>query len=239
MFVPGQEGFDQQDSRTAAVLARILALDEAEVEMALDDVVARFGGRHRDLLGTFRRHAAAVADRLEPGPRRSPKRGRLLLGATFTSEYAIEGAALCNPSIVAHPDQSGVPSGQPALRDERPGRRRGPPLLDRVPDRDDRRHRPGRRRSRPAHSRRRARLPVPLDAATFRSELDRLGSDGENTDFVLDPLGRRFATEELEARLDRLQANLATRTARRADDRGRPRPSPSGPTASGSRPTRR
>ena len=32
----------------------------------------------------------------------------LLLGATFTSEYAIEGAALCNPSMVAHPDQSGT-----------------------------------------------------------------------------------------------------------------------------------
>ena len=35
----------------------------------------------------------------------------LLLGAAFTSEYAIEGAALCNPSIVAHPDQSGTAAG--------------------------------------------------------------------------------------------------------------------------------
>ena len=36
---------------------------------------------------------------------------RLLLGATFTSEYAIEGAALCNPSMVLHPDQIGVKEG--------------------------------------------------------------------------------------------------------------------------------
>ncbi len=35
----------------------------------------------------------------------------MLLGATFTSEYAIEGAALCNPSMVAHPDQTGIPTG--------------------------------------------------------------------------------------------------------------------------------
>ena len=35
----------------------------------------------------------------------------LLLGATFTSEYAIEGAALCNPSIVAHPDQRRTAAG--------------------------------------------------------------------------------------------------------------------------------
>ena len=36
---------------------------------------------------------------------------KLLLGATFTNEYAIEGAALCNPSIVAHPDQTDMPAG--------------------------------------------------------------------------------------------------------------------------------
>ena len=35
----------------------------------------------------------------------------LLLGAAFTSEYAIEGAALCNPSMVAHPDQTGTAAG--------------------------------------------------------------------------------------------------------------------------------
>jgi predicted GH43/DUF377 family glycosyl hydrolase len=37
---------------------------------------------------------------------------RLLLGATFSAEYAIEGAALCNPSAVPHPDQSGLEPGQ-------------------------------------------------------------------------------------------------------------------------------
>ncbi len=41
----------------------------------------------------------------------SPAR-TLLLGATFTAEYAIEGAALCNPSAIAHPDQSGLDAGQ-------------------------------------------------------------------------------------------------------------------------------
>ena len=117
-----------------------LALDDHEIGSTLDQVMTGFGGRHRDLLGTFERHAAAVADRLEPGCELSDDR-RLLLGATFTSEYAIEGAALCNPSMVAHPDQSGVPAGQPPVRDERPRRRRGPSILHRVPDGHDRRHR--------------------------------------------------------------------------------------------------
>ena len=36
---------------------------------------------------------------------------RLLIGAYFTQEYAVESAALFNPSIVWHPDQSGLPVG--------------------------------------------------------------------------------------------------------------------------------
>ena len=37
---------------------------------------------------------------------------RQLIGAYFLHEYSFEAAALFNPSIVAHPDQSGVPSGE-------------------------------------------------------------------------------------------------------------------------------
>jgi hypothetical protein len=44
LFIPGQEGFDHQDSRTGEVLARILALSEREVASALDDVITRFTG---------------------------------------------------------------------------------------------------------------------------------------------------------------------------------------------------
>ena len=39
---------------------------------------------------------------------------KLLIGALFSGEYALESAALFNPSIVPHPDQEGVPAG--ALR---------------------------------------------------------------------------------------------------------------------------
>ena len=72
LFVPGQEGFEHQDSRAGAVLGRILALDEDEVRSSLDDVVTRFDGRHRDLAGTFRRHADELADRLDPDIALSP-----------------------------------------------------------------------------------------------------------------------------------------------------------------------
>ena len=39
---------------------------------------------------------------------------RLLIGSYFLAEYSLESAALFNPSIVPHPDQTGLPSG--ALR---------------------------------------------------------------------------------------------------------------------------
>ena len=39
LFVPGQEGFEHQESRAGAVLERILALDEGQVRSSLDDVV--------------------------------------------------------------------------------------------------------------------------------------------------------------------------------------------------------
>ena len=110
LFVPGQEGFELQESRAGVVLKRILALTDDDVQSSLDDVITRFDGRHRDLVGTFRRHARELADRLDPDIHLSDAR-ILLLGAAFTSEYAIEGAALCNPSIVAHPDQTDMAAG--------------------------------------------------------------------------------------------------------------------------------
>ena len=126
-----------------------------------DDVMDRFDGRHRDLDRTFRRHADELADRLDPDEELSEAR-RLLLGATFTSEYAIEGAALCNPSMVPHPDQTGLALGQPALRDERPGHRGRTPVLDRLPDGRDRCR--GQRHGGSPQSVRHGRDPGPGDA---------------------------------------------------------------------------
>ena len=52
-----------------------------------------------------------LVDRVAPDVEMSANR-RLLLGATFTQEFAVEGAAVCNPSAVADPDQSGLAPGE-------------------------------------------------------------------------------------------------------------------------------
>jgi predicted GH43/DUF377 family glycosyl hydrolase len=210
LFVPGQEGFEHQDSRTGAVLARILALHEDEARAALDDVVLRFDERHRDLVGTFRRHAREVADRLDPASDLSDAR-TLLLGAVFTSEYAIEGAALCNPSVVAHPDQTAIPLDSlrfvMSVRGIGEGHRSSIGFRTGVIDGagdveiDD---------------------PAPfasagtvvstlLDAAVMRSELRRLQGPSEAADYVLAALGDRFTRADLDEQLDKLESHRRTR----------------------------
>ena len=74
LFVPGQEGFDHQESRSSTVIDRVLALDEDEATQAFDDVVARFDGRHHGLRQTFEQHADELADRLDPDQFLSPIR---------------------------------------------------------------------------------------------------------------------------------------------------------------------
>jgi predicted GH43/DUF377 family glycosyl hydrolase len=215
LFVPGQEGFEHQESRAGAVLTRILALTEEDVQTALDDVVTRFDGRHRDLLGTFLRHADVLADRLDPVQRLSEAR-KVLLGAAFTSEYAIEGAALCNPSIVAHPDQTGTTEGGlrfvMSVRGIGEGHQSsigfrtgtvtaaGGISLDQLPP----------------YATTAVATQTLLDGAVFRNELVRLGDAGEAADYVLDALGDRFTRADLEERLDTLQTHMRTRGHARA-----------------------
>ena len=111
LFVPGQEGFEHAGvPRGPGAEAHPHPRPTTKSATPCTTSLTRFAGRHRDLHATFRRHADELADRLDPDRALTESR-MLLLGATFTSEYAIEGAALCNPSIVAHPDQDGTPAG--------------------------------------------------------------------------------------------------------------------------------
>ncbi|WP_024440952.1 glycoside hydrolase family 130 protein [Mycobacterium sp. UM_WGJ] len=210
LFVPGQEGFEHQESRAGVVLRRILALDEDEVRSSLDDVGTRFDGRHRDLVGTFGRHARELADRLDPDRELSEVR-MLLLGATFTSEYAIEGAALCNPSIVAHPDQSGTVEGGlrfvMSVRGIGEGHRSSIGFRTGIVDAAGR----ATIDDKSPFATVGAATPTPLDAAIFRSELARLDDAGEASRYVLDALGDRFTRAELDQRLATLETHLSTR----------------------------
>jgi predicted GH43/DUF377 family glycosyl hydrolase len=101
------------DDIARRVVARVTALPEEEVARLLMRVLGEFAGRHEVLEDAFRKHFERAMIYLEPGAEPSLER-QMLIGAYFTHEYSPESAALFDPSIVPHPDQSNLPNG--ALR---------------------------------------------------------------------------------------------------------------------------
>ncbi len=110
LFVPGEDAAVAR-TRASGLVKRISGFSEQESRALLDDTLTRFGERHHDLEATFLRHFELIRHRVSPGQDLCPS-AQMLIGAFFSHEYAVEAAALCNPSLVAHPDQSGLDSGQ-------------------------------------------------------------------------------------------------------------------------------
>ena len=103
-FIPGLEDVGPTGSRAGAVVSRLMRLDEDELARILEDLTARFSTRHRDLLSEFEHNAERVLPLID-APENISRERLLVIGAYFTHEYSIEGAALANPSIVPHPVQ--------------------------------------------------------------------------------------------------------------------------------------
>lgn len=99
--------------RSARIVARVVALPEETICALLEGVCAEFSQRHHDIRGTFLERFEQVRELLKPDQVLSEMR-RLLIGSCFLAEYSLESAALFNPSIVPHPDQTELPPG--ALR---------------------------------------------------------------------------------------------------------------------------
>jgi len=212
LFLPGQEMLSNGESRAAGVIERILALSDEEVARAIDEVVTGFDGRHRRIHSTLEDHFDVVAHRLGGGVPPSPER-RLLIGAFFTSEYSVEAAALCNPSIVLAPDQDGMPPGQVrfvmSLRGIGEGHissiefRTGVVGANGEVHLDD----PGPFLV-PGHP----VAPV-YERELFRGKLRELGHGSESSSFVLDSLPHRFTPAQLDQALANLEAQIVTRSS--------------------------
>jgi len=98
------------EQRSVKICARVMALPESEVHVLLEQVRAEFGDRHPKVCEFLKRQFDEVRPYLLTGQRLSEER-ELLLGGYFTHEFSLEAAALFNPSIVPHPDQSDLPPG--------------------------------------------------------------------------------------------------------------------------------
>ncbi|KAA3659396.1 MAG: glycosidase, partial [Calditrichaeota bacterium] len=98
------------NSRIPKIINRVLHLTDNEAKEMLEKVFFEFSDRHKNIKRVLERHFDEVAEHIPMGIQRS-ETIKLLIGAYFTMEYAIESAALFNPSIVPDPDQSNVPDG--------------------------------------------------------------------------------------------------------------------------------
>lgn len=119
------------DQRAITICSQVAALPEGEVRVLLEQMQAEFGERHKNIREFFRRRFNEVqpyllkqpkigesfrrqSDDVPPGSvagERLSEDRELLLGGYFSHEYSLEAAALFNPSIVAHTDQSGLAPG--------------------------------------------------------------------------------------------------------------------------------
>ena len=112
-FKPATEPRDlnpTDKTRANHIVERVLALDTEAAAAQLADVLENFEGRHRNLLKTFESRADEMEEALAAHGAFSEVQ-RQLIGAYFLHEYSFEASALFNPSIVPHPDQSGIPEG--------------------------------------------------------------------------------------------------------------------------------
>lgn len=108
-YMPGGEG------RGKYIIQNVLSLSEENVKIILNQVLANFAHRHRNISKIFHKHFNNIFHILETlniSPDALSEERILLIGSYFTHEYSIESAAFFNPSIVEDPDQTLLEEGQ-------------------------------------------------------------------------------------------------------------------------------
>jgi predicted GH43/DUF377 family glycosyl hydrolase len=194
--------------RVARIISRIMALPEDRVEALLAEVCVEFSQRHERIHNLFLERFEQVRENSAAMEEISEAR-RLLIGSYFLAEYSLESAALFNPSIVPHPDQSGL--SPDALRFILSLRATGEGHISSItfrtgvihPDQRIEVCPSGRSLSEPRQ------IPNPrYEKALFGRKLSELGLIGEFTRRVMYKLGESFAMDELRASLQAEQFRL-------------------------------
>lgn len=96
--------------RIHKIIKRVADLSDIMAEYILAQLMLDFSERHKDIKRAFKQSLNEVKKFIPPDIVLNDIK-RTLVGAYFTMEYSIESAALFNPSIVLHPDQSHLAEG--------------------------------------------------------------------------------------------------------------------------------
>ncbi|WP_456314972.1 glycoside hydrolase family 130 protein [Pseudomonas shirazensis] len=107
--------FMNGEERTKQMVSRIMVLDEKQVLETLEQTLREFARRHRNISAIFFRHCEKIRPFIEAMQidyEAMSLDRKMLIGSYCTMEYAIESAAIFNPSIVEDFDQSGLEMGE-------------------------------------------------------------------------------------------------------------------------------
>ena len=212
IFLPGQELSSGGPSRSPEVLRRVLSLDHEQVEVELGALRETFRPRHRDIDEIWEANFSLVEHRMHGSEVMSPSRRRLI-GAYFTQEYSIEGAALFNPSMTSHPDQGDLEPGSTrfvmTLRAVGEGHISSIELRTGTIDADDQ----VRLDPPPRVALLGSTVPSRWSRQAIASQLADMWGDHSNSDFVLSQLPPTFGRDDLDRALEALRSERLTRGA--------------------------
>jgi predicted GH43/DUF377 family glycosyl hydrolase len=201
--------------RIGRIIGRIMSLPEDHIEPLLSEVSAEFSQRHDEIRKLFLERFEVIRKLVSTDEEMSEQR-RLLIGSYFLAEYSLESAALFNPSIVPHPDQTGLPPG--ALRFILSLRATGEGHISSITFRTGIVHADHRIEVLTAAGflTEPRQVPNPLyEKPQFTKKLSELGLTNEFTARVIGKLGELFSLEELRSSLqsEREQSGLPDGTA--------------------------
>ena len=190
----------------ASILARALALSDEDAAAQLDALHLDFTARHVDIESLLLAHFEKVRGHIRGQPLLSRTR-QLLIGALFSGEYALESAALFNPSIVPHPDQSGVAAGD--LRFVMSLRATGEGHISSIEFRAGLFTADGAMTVEPVS--RFVTVPEVVPNPTYKKKsftlkLREMGFDNGYADGVLEPLAENFTLQQLDESVGRVRA---------------------------------
>lgn len=97
--------------RVQRLAREISALDMRTVRSELGAVLRDFADRHWQIEKVFEERFVEIEPKLGLDGSRLKREMRLLIGAYFCHEYSYAAAALMNPSVVRHPNQTGLQEG--------------------------------------------------------------------------------------------------------------------------------
>jgi predicted GH43/DUF377 family glycosyl hydrolase len=98
-------------SRVQKLAKDVVKLDSRTVRAELGIVLGDFAERHWQIEQVFEQRFLEILPKLGLDGQRIRPDMRKLIGAYFCHEYSYAAAALMNPSVVRHPDQSGLKKG--------------------------------------------------------------------------------------------------------------------------------